>query len=242
MKSNRDLSNRIEQLLAHLFTIAFSLVSLVCFSQNLAPRSKFNPVVDDLFNGRPFMRPPSNVAGEINFNEEWRLTNATLYDEGKKIEGYFAKYNIYFNELDFSTANGIKAIEGEKIKTFTIHDSIARTFVNAKDFAKDKVLVGFLEVMVTGQFPLYKFHYVLVKNPDYNPALNSGSRDTRVYKKNSFYTISEGKLVELKGKKKLLLVFGDKASSVDQFIKENHLSINEEHDLIEIFNFFNGLK
>jgi hypothetical protein len=230
----------VRLLLASVFFIAFAS-SL--FSQNLSPQSRRTPLTTDLFNGMPIARPASNVLGDINFNEEWRLTIATLYDEDKKIEGYFAKYNIYAYELDFNTQGGIKALKGDRIKTFTINDSISRTFVNAKDFKKNGVpLVGFLEVLVSGEVSLYKFHYLLIKHPDYNPALNAGSRDTRIYKKSDLFTASRNKLIEIKNKKKLLLFFGDNAKQVDEFIRANHLSMNEEKDVVKTFTFFNSLK
>lgn len=239
MKSNWDW---VYPIFIHLFILTFIIAPLSGFSQNLAQGTKTTPNFSDLFNGRPFVPPPSNVIGDINFNEEWRLINATLYS-GKKVEGYYGKYNIYFNELDYKTPNGIKSIEGDRINTFTINDSIPRLFVNAKDFKKDNVpLVGFLEVMVAGKMSLFKLHYILVKDPDYSAVLNAGSRDTRIYKKNALLAGIDDKLMEVKGKKKLLLGFDDKASEVDQFIKKNHLSMSEDGDLVKTINFFNNLK
>ncbi len=226
-----------------LTSVIFIAFASSTFSQNLSPQSRRTPLATDLLNGMPIARPASNIVGDINFNEEWRLTTAILYAEEKRIEGYFAKYNIYAYELDFNTQNGIKALSGDRIKTFTINDTISRTFVNAKDFEKGNVpLVGFLEVLVAGQSSLYKFHYLLIKHPDYNPALNAGSRDTRIYKKFDFYAANGNKLAEIKNKKKLISFFGNNNKEIDQFIKTNHLSMNEEKDIIKIFTFFNSIK
>jgi hypothetical protein len=226
-----------------IILISVSFIASTSFSQNLSPQSRRTPLATDLLNGMPIARPASNIVGDINFNEEWRRTTATLYAEDKKIEGYFAKYNIYAYELDFNTQNGVKALRGDRIKTFTLNDTLSRTFVNAKDFEKGNVpLVGFLEVLVAGQSSLYKFHYLLIKNPDYNPALNAGSRDTRIYKKFDFYAANSNKLTEIKSKKKLLSFFGDNAKVIDQFIKANYLSMSDEKDIIKIFTFSNSLK
>jgi hypothetical protein len=228
----------------YILFIFFAFEWSLCFSQNLLPQARLPQMTTDFFNGRPYVKPPSNVIGDINFNEEWRPASVTLYtDESKKIDGLLAKYNIYFNELDFNTTDGVKALEGEKIKTFSIMDSSLHNFINAKHFEKgNPPVVGFLEVIVVGEMPLYKFHYILVKNPDYSAVLNAGSRDTRLFKKHTFYTAKGNTLFEIKGKKKMLLLFGEKASNVDQFIKINHLSIGEQWDLIKIFRFSNDLK
>ena len=220
----------------------FLLLPCSIQAQNLSPASKITPIMTNLLNGMPIVRPPSNVVGNIYFDERWRPSSFTLYENKETIEGYPIRYNIYFDELDVKTNNGERALASSKVKSFILRDSVTNSFINAQEYTLDEVpLKGFLEVLVDGPVQLLKRFYLIIKDPDYNPAIGAGSRDTRISMHFDFYYASENKMFEIKGKKKLLASFGNKASEVETFMKANSVSASSPEGMVKIFTYYNSL-
>ncbi len=228
-----------------IILIAFILNCIFCFemqSQNLSSGSRTSPIFENLMNGLPIARPQSGVKGDIYFNSQFSPCTFTLYDKDQTIEGYYARYNIYFDELDVKTQSGEKAIENSRIRGFILKDSGAVKFINASEYAFDKVpLKGFLQVLVEGAAPLFKRYSLIVKEPDYNPALSTGSRDTRIIKEYDLFYGTGKEVFKAKNKKKLMASFGDNGPKVETFLKENPASFSTEAGLIKIFTYYNSL-
>ncbi|CAN5490011.1 hypothetical protein BH10BAC4_BH10BAC4_01830 [soil metagenome] len=196
-----SIKKLINSLLIVLFFTATSQ------AQNLSAGARVMPMAESLLNGLPISRPASNVIGDIYLNSKPNHSTITLYENNQVMEGYLVRYNIYHNELDVTTQNGERALESSRIKSFVLRDLQTNTFVNARDYNLDGVpFLGFLELLVDGPTPLFKFTYLIIKNPDYQPALNTGSRDTRILKDDKFFYANGKELYETKSKKKITRV------------------------------------
>jgi hypothetical protein len=203
---------------------------------------KTTPSYVYLLNGMPLARPPSGFIGSIYYNDEWSTCTFTILENNQTVDGYLARYNIYFDELDIKTPTGEKAIDSKKIRNFTIGEITKSKFINSSDYTLDDApLKGFLQVLVDGPVPLFKRHTLIIKEPDYHPALNAGSHDSKIIKNSDLLYASDNKLLKAKGKKKILASFGDKASQVENYLKENPASFTEEDGLIKIFTYYNSL-
>ncbi len=225
-----------------LFFFAGLIISANAVGQNLSTASRRNPMFTDLMNGLPIARPVSGVEGDPYLNSIWRRATVKIYDMEEEISSYKVQYNIYFDELAFQLPTGVKAIDGTRVKSFVFTGDTTGTFINAKAYNMDGTpLRGFFELLVDGPSPLLKKFYVIVKDPDYHPALSSGSRNTRITKHSDLYYAKGEEVYEVKGKKKLLASFGDKADAMEKFMKDNSLYANEERSLIAIFTHYNAL-
>jgi hypothetical protein len=190
--------------------------------------------------------PPGKVIGDTYLDTNWKMGTILLYDKDKMIERILVRYDIHANEIDVKAANGIKAIPGAKVKSFVWIDSIGRTpdyYVNAKDFKVDGTpFMGFFQVLCEGALPLMMKTSLVVKKSDYNVSLDIGSKDDKILKKEDFYCLKDGNAIEVpSSKKKLLPLFQDKAYQVEDFIKDNGLSVSKKSDLVQIFNYYNSL-
>ncbi len=224
------------------FILACMLISSHVMAQNLSAAARRTPVFTDLMNGLPIARPASGIEGDPYLNTQWRRANVKLYDVEDEITTYKVQYNIYFDELTFQLPTGVKAIDGSRVKSFVFNGDTTQTFINAKQFNQDGTpLRGFFELLVEGPSPLLKKYYVIVKDPDYQPALNTGSRNTRITKRTDLYFAKDDEVFEVKGKKKLLAAFGDKSSAMEKFMKDNALYPNDEKSVIRIFKYYNSL-
>lgn len=190
---------------------------------------------------------PGAVVGNTYLNPEWRRTALSLYDTDKVLEGYLTRYEIDLDQFDIKTTLGIKVLSGKKIKSFVWMDSLTKTphyFVNGRDLktAADVPIIGFFEVLAEGDPTLLSKTGVIVKRPNYNEKLDMGNRDTRIEKRAKYYYLENDLLHELpSAKKKIIAVFGDHAEALQDFVKVNKLSWDEEGHLKHIFEHYNGL-
>lgn len=211
-------------------------------TQNLSAGARRTPVFTDLMNGMPITRPASRVLGDPFLSSKWNATSISLYDVEEEIEGYNTRYNLYFDEMEYQTPEGIKVLGGSRVKSFSYKDSLASRYVNAKDYLFDGTpLTGFFEVLVDGPAPLLKKYYVFIKEPDYNPALSAGSRDTRIVKYADLYCANGNQVIKVKRKKDMMAFFGDKAEHMKEYMKKYSLFLGEETHVRVIFKHYNSL-
>ena len=229
-----------------LFIALFLLCCQTTIAQNLAPQARRMPNMSDLFNGMPFVRPESKIAGDIYIDSTWSSTSIELSEAEKPLEWYLTRYNIQADEIEIKTSAGIKVLKWNRIRQFQVRDSASmdtyRKFIKGSGFKKDGVpLDSFMELLVDGPRPLVKEYNLIVKNPDYNPALNSGSRDTKIIKDTNYYYSINGELEKIPGMKKFIASLGNQSNEVGSFIKTNNLSLKNERDIIQIFRLYNSL-
>jgi hypothetical protein len=197
---------------------------------------------NDLMLGIPI--PPGAVIGDTYLDKKWNPGSLLLADSERMIEGFPIKYDISLDRIEIMAKNGVKVIEGKKIKSIVWKDSLTnlpRYFVTARDFKMDDAaLTGFIEVLTDGTTPLLKRTTIVVKQPDYVPALDVGSSDKKILRREMFFYPLNGELIKITNKKTLLSAFGDLADDVDSYIKLNKLNVNKEYGLTKAFEYFNS--
>jgi hypothetical protein len=191
--------------------------------------------------------PPGKTVGDGYLHQNWMISSVLLYQDDKLLEGYPVRYDIQLDELEIKGKNGVKVLEGSKVKSFSLVDSISnrpKYYVNAREYkmADNIPLVGFFEVLADGKLPLFMKTTVAVKRANYSVHFDVGSRDDHVLKSDQYFTSIEGAVSEVPtSKKKLLHLFGNKSFSVDKFIRINSLSITNPYHLARIFQHYNDL-
>jgi hypothetical protein len=188
--------------------------------------------------------PPGRIIGDTYLDKKWNKASLLLFDSERMIEGYPVKYDIQQDVIEVLTKNGIKIIEGKKIKSMVWIDSVTNTpsyFVNASEYnLEGAALNGFLEVIVDGTLPLMKRTTIIEKQADYVAALDVGSRDKKILKKESFFYSQKAGLAKIGNKKSLLPAFGEQAQDVEMFIKANKLNVSKTPDLLKAFEYYNS--
>ncbi len=86
---------------------------------------------------------------------------------------------------------------------------------------------------------LLKQHYIDVLKADYNVALNLGSKYGLIVKKSKLYLLKDKTMVELNKKAIQRLIAGKE--KVKEFVRKNHLNLNEEKDLRFLVDFYNSI-
>jgi hypothetical protein len=198
--------------------------------------------IGDMLYGLP--GPSGSVIGDTYLTDDWSKSKIQLYEKEKIIAGFPIKYDIKGEILEVKSGNEVKVLHASKVKTLVILDPSTNTeryFVNAIDFRLDGApLSGFLEVMTDGTTPLLKQTYIFEKEPDYNAALNVGSRDVKILKKERFFYSKGRQLSKIQGKKSLSGAFGEHSDDMTDYIKSNKLSTDDQADLVKIFDHYNS--
>lgn len=185
------------------------------------------------------------IIGDTYWDKHWGKSSLLLYKNDELVEGYVIRYDIYKNEFEFLIQKDVRVLQGTRVKNIVWIDSISnqtRYMVNAKDYLENDVpLIGFFEVLVEGEITLLKKIRLEILKPDFNPALNVGSKDTRIVKKQTFYYSTDNHLTKIKSKKSLESISKENAKQMEVFIKKEGIKFTEERDLVKLFTFLESL-
>ena len=196
----------------------------------------------DLLYGLPM--EPGKVVGDSYITKEWNVATIMLTDSEKIIEGYPVRYDIKAAVLEIKSKNGIKILNSKSIKSLVWLDSlmIPHYFTNADMFKEESVTQsGLVEILVDGEVTLLKKFVVEIIKPNYNIAMGSGSKDTKIVPRSIFYSAIAGELTRIKSKNDLLKVSGIHSAAISKLISDKGLKVKNQADLIEIFVNLNGL-
>lgn len=197
---------------------------------------------NDLLYGLPMT--PGGIKGTTYLDKKWNIATILLFESEKLLEGYPVRYDLKENELEVKAKNGTKVIESKNIKSVVWRDSLTQLpkfFINGGEYTDEGTpLNGLLEVLADGKVPLLKRNYIVIKAPDYVVGFDVGSRDTKIFKKSTYYYATGKNLTKITSKKTLLPAFGDDAVEVEKFIKTNKLSTNNDRDLAMVFDGYNA--
>ncbi|MBL7843656.1 MAG: hypothetical protein JNK44_07315 [Cyclobacteriaceae bacterium] len=183
----------------------------------------------------------SEIVGNPYWDTHWGKSSLLLYKNDELVEGYVTRYDIYKDEFEFRLTNDVRVMSGSKVKNVVWIDSVTnkpRYLINGREYKEDGApLSGFVEVLVEAKVALFKHIKIEVLKPDFNPALNVGSKDTRILKKESFYFNSGESLIRIKSKKSLDALGSKYEQRINQFMKTNNIKLNNESDLVRLFQF-----
>jgi hypothetical protein len=219
----------------------------------IPPNVRATNTLEDLGNLTPnevlygIPLPPKQLLGDAYLNPEWQSANILLFTRETLLEGYPVRYDLLKDELEVKSKNGIKVLEGKRVKSFVWMDSATRKpeyFINASQYTdSDKLkMTGFFEVLADGKFPLLSKPTATIREADYNVQFNVGSRDDKIVKKQTLYFVKDGVAYEVpKSRKKFLAIFGDDKPKVEEFVKINTLDTSDKDHVKRIFIHYNSL-
>jgi len=196
----------------------------------------------DMLYGIPMA--PGNVVGDNYLNKNWNAATILLYQSETMIEGFPVKYDIKNDLIEIKTKSGVKILGCDKIRNLVWIDSVnaqPHYFVNASEFKKDGVeFRGLLEVLVDGKLPLLKKTEIYIKQPTYNAAMDAGSKDTKIFQRETIFSAKDKNLIKIKNKSDILAIAGDREKETTSFIKENKINTNKLPELRRVFEFLNA--
>jgi hypothetical protein len=196
-------------------------------------------IINEMIFGIPM--PGPKLLGDTYIDGEWRKGKVLLYGQEKFVGVYPLRYDLDRQEMEVQHTGSIRVIPGNKVRSFVSvqADGSNAVFVNVKEykFHESPAIDGFLRVVHDGTIGLLSAMVIEVKKPDYNEALNVGSRDYKVYKRENFYAMINGVLVALPSQRKAFIsVFpAAKRALLESSIRANKTRLDREQDLVRLF-------
>jgi hypothetical protein len=232
--------------------IVASLASVMGMSQNnsLPPVMRTQNTMDVLTNGMQVGQtiygipmPPREVNGDFYLDKKWNKTTLLIYENEHLLEGFLTRFDIESSNFEIKVNDGVRVLESKKVKSAIWIDSLSgkpHYFLNAKNYLiNDTPLIGLLEVLSDGNYPLFKRVMTYMLKANYNVALAVGDKNDEIVRKEIYYFSEGNKLMEIKRKKELLGYFKDRSSDLESFISKNKLSVSKPDDLVTIFTYIN---
>lgn len=175
----------------------------------------------------------SGIKGTPYLLSDWSIGGVVL-ENGHNYDNLELLYDMLAGLLVFRDHMGHTKTFNTNVKSFFIYDSeqeTDRNFIHVDE-------LGFLEVLVDGNVPLYK---KMVKSLVDEPAsLGKVSNIKNVLTSESFYTRFEMEYVKLRQTPRAMgYLFPDGKAMA--YIKKNRLNMKKEEDLITLFQAFRNL-
>ena len=189
---------------------------------------------------------PPGVVGDSFLNTSFSEATLLLFDGERILPGYQAKYDILKDDFYLMHRNSIRVLSGSAVRNFSMTDSLStvrRFYISGKLLkdVKGTELTGFYEVIVDGPSALLKKTNAIVKEADFHPALNVGSKDHRVIKSVTYFYCIDNVVQKIPSAKNMANVFPQQPDAMAGFLKQNYLSLKEEKDLKRLFEHYNTL-
>lgn len=163
------------------------------------------------------------------YNDEW-MSARILGNKNVRGKDLLIKYDILNQELNVNI-NNVAMVAPNDVMTGFVILGINQKFIciNPKNWDKGKV---FFEVLEEGdKFSLLAFHKAMKIKPNYNAALDAGSKDEKIVQKETFYLLKENKVFEIPRKKKAANKFFSKYSEARKHLKNNKVNPKNKEDL-----------
>jgi hypothetical protein len=186
------------------------------------------------------------VEGDPYWDIHWGKGALQFYEKDRWATGYIMRYNIQRNDFELLFEKTIRVIEGKQIRHMVFLDSLSgktRFLINAKEYKEEDVpMIGFFEVLVDGKNALMKYVRLEILKPDFSPALNVGSKNTRIVKKESYFFNIDRSVYRIRSKKSMDSLFSERETEMNLFIKREGIRFNRESDLIKLFSYFSSAR
>jgi hypothetical protein len=186
---------------------------------------------------------PGEIIGDYYYHSELRTGSVILENGQVVISKIEFRYHIKSNQLEINYPTGLRVLDGNKVQAFRWINPIGsdQVFVNANEFTINGVgLSCFFEVISDGSSPLLKRRTFEYLPANYVPALNAGSRDDKIIKKDEYYFAKGLILYNVPhSKKKLLENFSGSKVLITEYIQQNKLSLKNQNDLKNLFDYIN---
>jgi hypothetical protein len=206
-----------------------------CFAQEIIPG--MDKYIENAHPGSNVEKPVDYkyVQGSCYFNKDFIDGRITL-NTGQTFEGPI-RYDIFADQIEFKNpANEIFTVQNPQAIRTVYMDSVKFNYFEPGEFENMK---GFYELLVLGNYSLYKKYQILLKNPEaagpgkYSLAAVFIPLDSKYY-----IMDTDDNFTEINNKKDLLLPGRDTAG-LEKFIKANKIKAKEEKDLIRFTGFLN---
>ena len=187
------------------------------------------------------------LQGSLYYNDDWQKADIVL-NSNKEALDYQTRYDLQNFSLEIKVDNKIYDLPGSVVRSFSLNiyepgiGSRQVSFINPRTVetwqASDNV---FLERIQTGQqYELYKSNYTKIKKPNYNVALDAGSKDPQIVRYSKYYLFDGEAYHEIPTRKKPAIeMLSQFSNQIEKRANAKKYKFKEESDFRDIVEFLN---
>lgn len=195
-----------------------------------------------------------SIKGDIYLDSAWHMAEVFFYPEivrrydpsaSDSVGGYPVRVEVVDYSVEFKVKDTPKAVEESAIRKIVWMKGDQKvTLVNTRQYPGVKDMSGFFQVIAEGSLTILKYTKINLLQPTYSVALDVGTKDYRIIKKEEYYYLrggkDNGKPEKFKPTKSALLdLMRSKKSRVEKYIEENDLNLRKDEDLAKLVAFYN---
>jgi hypothetical protein len=189
--------------------------------------------------------PPGEIRGSYYLDDKWNLATIMLYENDRVISGFPIRFDLKSNIIEIRSRNDFRVLPTKLIKSIVWIDSVNQLphyFLNLREFQSKSVSFdGLFEVLVDGSLSLFKLTLITEVKPNYVVALDVGSRDIKIVKKEVFFYAVGKELIEIVNAKLLERSLSKLNPAMDLYLEGNKISIKKQPALVYLFEHYNSL-
>lgn len=182
--------------------------------------------------------PPPNITGSYFLFDNYtigQLKLATSNWEGQLP----TNFDLFNNLIEVRTSFDIRIASIDQLDYFILRSSNGQTQIYESFYKYDSTQTGIIQLLLSNnEFSLIKHELVVLLKPNYNAAIDSGNPNKRFVRQNNTYLVRDEKILKFKRKyKSIAKLFPDHASRIKTYLGKNDISLENDSELIETFNF-----
>ncbi|MFT4760709.1 MAG: hypothetical protein ACI9XO_000566 [Paraglaciecola sp.] len=177
----------------------------------------------------------------------WLECQFLFLDTSKTQRTFPLKLDILNQELVVDLYGSEYIVPMDSIHGFVLEDYYSQVSGNAKreftirrNNSKSGKRRSVFEIIVKGEYQLLVGYYAEMLKANYNAAIDVGSLDEKIVKKDKFYLIDDdGRLFEIPKKKKAAIAIFNKYPAANKFLAKNKVNFKSKESLNRLVLFMN---
>ncbi|WP_224997617.1 hypothetical protein [Cesiribacter sp. SM1] len=189
-----------------------------------------------------------SVENEQQYLDKNWLEGEIFMKTGVNIEGFPLRYDLVNQEIEIKAGSEIKVLPLSKVDSFSLIALNGKnknyvSSITSHNYGNAPNPGCYEKVASADSWSLYKNYTVVLEQPNYNIALNTGSKDAKTKVITTYYFSHEDQTIEVVNSVKK---FNEKLprdihDATKAYIKENRIKMKNEEDLVKMLSFLNSL-
>lgn len=226
----------------HFLLPLFALMPLTGAAQGLKSIVYDTEVAPNPNSIQPLPLPEPSTTGQTYLHEEWSIGDVVV--QTGTIKQQPIRYDIYNNQIEINTQDGVKVCPIELIKTVKYTTPVFEEIilVNSSQIAKD---VDFernklMKVEHLGEYSLLIGFSTRIIEASYRPELGVGTRTHRIVINERFYLQNDNRIIPLeKNIEDNPELRSEEQELIHEYSKKNKIKIKNEESLLKFIEFLN---
>lgn len=191
------------------------------------------------------LRTRTQIKRYFLFND-WREGKFIFVDGIPTKRTFPLKYDVLNQELVVDMAGSEYVVPMDSIYGFVLDDYFKQVsgseglIFQIRRGGKDGKKRTIYERVLDGKFRLYVGHYAEKMKPNYNAALDTGSLDEKIVKKEKFYLYDNGRMKEIPKKRKSAEKFFAAYPAAKKYLAKHRVNFKNKKSLSDLVLFMNN--